>query len=293
MKQKLKRWVTMCLALAMVLVSVVPGKVDAATTTKSMTLYVGEEAYVSNLYDVKSASSSKKSVASVAKDKSYSTHANITAKKAGTTTVTVKTKKGTFKYKVTVKKLDITGSFIDLGNGYMLLKIKNNTKQTFTTVYLDYALKDANGEVQLKDSTSISDVVAGKTVYKQVYYTASAFTPDVSQCTMKATGDNRSLSAKYTNASSKVTAVVTPEIDGTDIKYTIKMTNTLKKQSVSGDVYLLVYDENGNLVDETSTSFYLKGGAVDTSVRTCFFYGKDNVSSYTYKTSVVAYYYTY
>jgi hypothetical protein len=139
------------------------------------------------------------------------------------------------------------------------------------------------------------DVVAGKTVYKQISYNNSAFTPDLSQCTVKATADDRSLNAKYTNASSKVSTSVTEEkdISGQTIAYTIKTENTLKDKSVTGDVYILVYDENGKLAGTTSTSIYLQGGAVDTSTRTCYFSSGTDVSHYTFKFSTVAYYTTY
>jgi hypothetical protein len=233
-------------------------------------------------------------VAPVAKDRSSSYRASITAKKAGKATVTIKTKGDTAKLNVTVKKLDVTGTFIDEGNGYLLLKVKNNTKQTFTTVGFKYTLKDASGEVMEETTTSVSDVVAGKTVYKEISYKQNTYTPDLSQCTVKAVSDSRSTNAKYTNASSKVTTTVTDERDtsGKSIKFTIKNKNTLK-QNVSGNVYILVYDADGNLIDETSRSFYLKSKATDTTSTTCYFYTGTDVSTLTYKVFTVAYYTTY
>jgi hypothetical protein len=294
MKKCIKKIVSMFLVFAMVIAVAAPGVVQAKTQTKSLTLYVGEVYNLSATYQIKSVSSSKKSVAPVAKDSSSTYRANITAKKAGKATVTIKTKGGNAKYNVTVKKLDVTGTFTDLGHGNMLLEIKNNTKQTFTAVGLKYTLKDASGEVMEETTTSVLDVVAGKTVYKKIYYNQNSFTPDLSQCTVKAVSDSRSTNAKYTNASSKVNTTVTDERDvsGRSIKFTIKNKNTLK-QNVSGNVYILVYDADGNLIDENSRSFYLKSKATDTTSATCSFYTGTDVSTLTYKVSTVAYYYTY
>jgi hypothetical protein len=249
---------------------------------------------LSATYQIKSVSSNKKSVAPAAKDKTSTYKAQITAKKAGKATVTIKTTGGTVKYNVTVKKLDVTADFTDIGNGYLLIKAKNNTKQTFTTVELKYTLKDASGEVMEETTTPVYDVVAGKTVYKKISYNQSTFTPDLSQCSVKAVSDYRSTNAKYTNASSKVTTTVTDERDvtGRSIKFTIKHKNTLK-QTVSGNVYILVYDADGNLVDENSRSFYLKSKATDTTSASCYFYTGTDVSTLTYKVVTVAYYYTY
>jgi hypothetical protein len=278
----------------MVIAAAAPGVVQAKTQTKSLTLYVGEVYTLSATYQIKSVSSNKKSVASAAKDSSSTYRANITAKKAGKATVTIKTKGGNVKYSITVKKLDVTGTFIDEGNGYLLLKIKNNTKQTFTTVGFKYTLKDASGEVMEETTTLVSDVVAGKTVYKEISYNQNTFTPDLSQCTIKAVSDNRSANAKYTDVSSKIKTTVTDERDTSErsIKFTIKTKNTLKK-NVTANVYILVYDANGQLIDENSRSFYLKSKATDTNSATCYFYTGTDVNTLTYKVSTVAYYYTY
>jgi hypothetical protein len=228
----------------------------------------------------------------VAKDKSNNTHANITAKKAGKTTITVKTKNGTMKYNVTVKNLDITGTLKDMGNGQLLVTIKNNTAQTFDYVTMSYTLKDETGDVKDQDTMTVSDVVAGKTVYKSIYYSQSVFTPDLSQSSVKVTGDSRVLSAKYTDASKKVTTDVTLEEEDTStMKFYIKTTNKLKKQNLSGYVYIRVYDETGSLVDLLAYPFALQGSAVDTGTRSSYFKSDTDISNYTYKVTTVAYYY--
>ncbi len=63
---------------------------------------------------------------------------------------------------ITVKKLDITVKLTDMGKGYMLLTVKNNTKQTFTQIAVDYVLKNDQGATFKTDTTTVSDVVAGK-----------------------------------------------------------------------------------------------------------------------------------
>jgi len=293
MKKLFKGIVTVCLALAMIVTMIAPVTAEAATT-KSLTLYKGEAMYVSGLGTVKSVSSSKKSVVAASKDTTYSGRVNLTAKKTGTATITIKTSSSTVKYKITVKKLDITVKITDLGDGYLLLAAKNNTKQTFSAVELTYTLKNAEGETVVKDTANVYDVVAGKTVYKKVYYSQSSYTLDVSQCTATATADDRSLSTTYKNASTKVTPTVTMTDKGSGtLSLTVKSQNKLKSKSASGYHYIRIYDENGKLVDVLSVSFYLKAGAVDTVSRNVYFGSSVDVSNYTYKVTTVAYYRVY
>jgi hypothetical protein len=284
---------SMCLAFVMAFVLLQPLSVQAATKSKSLTLYKGEEIYVSNYSTVKSVSSSKKSVATVAKDKQYDTHANITAKNTGKSTVTVKTKSGTVKYNVTVKKLDIKGTLTDMGDGNLLLAVKNNTKQTFTAITVTYTLKDESGEIIKKDTKTISDVVAEKTAYSTVSYDARSYSIDLSQCSVKAENDSRSLSATYKNASSKVTTTIEREDASGTLKLSIKSKNTLKDNAVSGYNYIRIYDENGDLVYLIASSLYLKGGAVDTVTRSAYFSSDTDTSQYTYDVTTVAYYTIY
>ena len=74
-----------------------------AAKTKEITLIKGEKiSYNADNYNVKSVSSDKKSVVSVKKNEDESTEIVLTAKEKGTANVTVKTERGTKKYKVTV-----------------------------------------------------------------------------------------------------------------------------------------------------------------------------------------------
>ena len=52
MKQTMKRLVTFCLAVAMMLSLFPAMTAKAATKTENLTLYVGEAIYVTNYYDV-------------------------------------------------------------------------------------------------------------------------------------------------------------------------------------------------------------------------------------------------
>jgi hypothetical protein len=178
-------------------------------------------------------------------------------------------------------------------SGELLLTVKNNTKQTFDSVTLSYTLKGADGDVITKDTKTIYDVVAGKTVFSYLSYDNRNYTLDLSQCTVKAAGDSRSISYTYTDASKKVKTTVTPEWDGSNIKFSIKSKNTDKTHTVSGYNYIRVYDEDGNLVDLISDSIYLKAGAVNSTTRSSYFSSSIDTSGYTYKVTTVAYYYTY
>ena len=117
MNKVMKKLLCACLALAM-LITILPPVTAQAAKTKSVVLYKGEVVEVSdNFYStVKSVSSSKKAVVAAKKDSKRNYKAILTAKKAGKSTVTLKTKNGTFKYVVTVKNYDFTVSFKNIGN---------------------------------------------------------------------------------------------------------------------------------------------------------------------------------
>ncbi len=291
MKKICKRLVTVCLAFAMLVTMITPVTTEAATKTEKLTLYVGEEIYATNFYTVKSASSSKKSVATVAKDKKNDSHANITAKKPGTTTITVKTSRGTMKYAITVKKLDFTVSFKDMGHGNILMIVKNKTKQTFDYVSVTYALRNNLGEVVEKDTVSVSEVVAGRTAYKELSYNSYTYTVDAAQCSGKVAAADRNVNYTYKNVSSKIKVKVTEKDEGDKIELTLKSTSKLKKESATIMHYILVYDANNNVIDMMTVYDYLKAGAVTTDSRNVYktLYGPYDH----YKVITVAYCKTY
>ena len=157
MNKLTKRVLSVFLALAMIVTILPPVTAQAATKTEKMTLYKGEIVKNYVYGTLKSVSSSKKAVATVKKD---SGNAVITAKKPGKATISIKTNRGTFKYAVTVKKLDVTATLSDMGNGNMLLTVKNNTKQTFTYVSVDYVIKNDQGETVKTDTSQRLTVLA-------------------------------------------------------------------------------------------------------------------------------------
>lgn len=261
MKKWMKKLLTLCLALTMVVSVIAPVTAEAKTRTKSITLYKGETIYITDYSKVKSASSSKKSVVKAARDKKDNTHTNVYALKAGKSTVTIKTKYGTVKYVITVKNPSFTVKLKDLGNGKVLLSVKNNTKQTFDRLGVEYTIRDADGNECQKDDTIVYYAVAGKTVYDTIYYNSYSIDADISQSSAKVVALSHDPDYKYTNQSSKVTTRVKEEDD----KLVITSKNTSKGVSVSGANYVLFYDAAGNIVYEDRDSFYLSKGAVDTS----------------------------
>lgn len=113
MNKAMKRVITVCLAFAMALVLVTPASVEAATKNESLTLYKGETYtwYLTSVKSLSSASSTKKAVAAVKANKSKKQY-TISAKKEGSTVVTVKGKDyyghtKTLKVKVTGCKAEV------------------------------------------------------------------------------------------------------------------------------------------------------------------------------------------
>lgn len=263
MNKLTKRVLSVFLALAMIVTILPPVTAQAATKTEKMTLYKGEIVKNYVYGTLKSVSSSKKAVATVKKD---SGNAVITAKKPGKATISIKTNRGTFKYAVTVKKLDVTATLSDMGNGNMLLTVKNNTKQTFTYVSVDYVIKNDQGETIKTDTKLVDDVVAGKTVYDYVYYDSYHYTIDETLCSAKVVGDDRSLIAKYKNVTSSIKTTIDEDTSAADtIKLTIKSKNTLKKEAAYVDHYVLIYNSMDQVIGLKTVSFYLKAGKLDTN----------------------------
>ena len=248
MNKVMKKLLCACLALAM-LITIIPPVTAQAAKTKSVVLqYKGEVVEVSdNFYStVKSVSSSKKAVVAAKKDSKRNYKAILTAKKAGKSTVTLKTKNGTFKYAVTVKNYDFTVSFKNIGNDYLLMSVKNNTKTTFDDLQLTYTLCNSAGDVIEKKEKNVSDLLPGKKSYEKI--SVYGMDVDPSQCTAKAKASSRSLDAKYTNLNSKIKFTTSEEKSGDDTEISVKMKNNSKK-SARGTVFVFVYDANGNILD--------------------------------------------
>ena len=171
MKQAMKRLVTFCLAVAMI-AAFLPATV-AKAATKSMTMYKGEALSFTTYSTVSKVSSSKSKVVKASKNKEDDIYTDLIAKATGKSTVTIKTKNGTNKLNITVKKLDMTAKVVSVAGGYATLAIKNNTAQTFDKIEVTYTLKDANGEVVKQDAEIVYHVLAKKTSYDSVYVSSS------------------------------------------------------------------------------------------------------------------------
>lgn len=242
------------------------GNISYTATGWERDAWCGEAIYFTDYSKVKSVSSSKKSIVKVEKDKERNTHANLYAKKTGKSVVTIKTGSGTTKYNVTVKKLDVSVKMSDMGGGNILLTVKNNTKQTFDDVTIEYTLKDPDGNVFDKEQVNVYDVVAGKTVYKSIYYSAYTYSVDIEQSSGKAVSASHNPSKKYKNQSSNIS--VSDKIDGDKLILTTK--NKAKNVNVSGCNYILFYDASGKVIDLMTSSLYLKAGEVDTSSKSLY-----------------------
>ena len=289
MSKLMKRVVTACLALAMAVTLLAPVTTQAATKTQNVTLYKGEvlKSYVYGT--IKSVSSSKKTVVSAKKD---SGNVEMTAKKTGKATVSIKTNRGTYKYVVTVKKLDITAKISDMGDGYLLLTVKNNTKQTFTSVLVDYVIKNDQGATVKSDSRLVSGVVAGKTVYELLSYDQYSYTVDETKCSAKAVADNRSLTAKYKSVASKINTKIDEDTSEEDtLKLTFKSKNTQKNEAANVSHYVLIYNAMDQVIGLRTVSFYLKAGKTDSyEIKIDKKYGYKDYDHY--KVVTVAYSYT-
>ena len=253
MNKVMKKLLCACLALAMLITIIPPVTAQAATTTKKLTLYVGEkfEVYVT-CKSLSSVSSSKKTVAKVSKSGKKVT---IVAKKAGSANVTItgkdwynKTQK--LVYKITVKKPTFSCKVQPLNNGYVLISAKNTTGAMFDRATLSYTLKDTSGEVVKKDSTSISRLFAKKVHYEKIYV-GTNYEIDCDASSASVSGVGRYYPDKtYKNIASGAVEYKELNVEETDsqIKFDLKLKNTLKKE-VTLKYYVIAYDANDNIID--------------------------------------------
>ena len=289
MKQAMKRIVTFCLVVAMIAILLPVTDVQAAT--KSMTMYKGEVLSYTTYSTVSKVSSSKSSVVKAAKNKEDDIYTDLTAKATGKSTVTIKTKNGTNKLNITVKKLDMTAKVVSVAGGYVTLSIKNNTAQIFDKIEVTYTLKDANGEVVKQDAEIVYDVLAKKTAYDSVYVGSSqAELIDLSSCTAKVTGIVHDPRYIYKDVSSKVKATVKDEKESdTSIEFSVTTKNTTN-ETVSGRYYVMLYDAADTLIGVDSRSIYLSKKATNTS--TSGYISKYSYPEYDHYKIVVQAYYT-
>lgn len=260
MKKVMKRVITACLAFAMILALVTPASVEAATKNESLTLYKGETYtwYLTGVKSLSSASSTKKAVATVKANKSKKQY-TISAKKAGTSVVTIKGKDyyghtQSLKIKVTVAEPKFDLKLQKLDGNYILIRVKNNTKATFDRLAVRYSLKNSSGsEVAAKDEI-VYRVMSGKTAYESIYV-SSAADVDISQSSVKITAFDRNPEQKYkVLGKDKLSVTVTDEqVSDSSISFKLKKVNKTS-QYVYGEIYIISYDANGTIIDVSTSS---------------------------------------
>lgn len=274
MKHVCKKLVAFCAVVAL-FVTLFPG-ISAEAATKSVTLYKGEQIYFTDYGTVSKVSSSNSKVVKAVKDKENNRHTNLTAKKAGKSTVTIKTSYGTTKLQVTVKNLDFTVKKLAIAGGNVILSVKNNTAQIFDKIALSYTFKDAQGQVVKQDVEAVSRVPAKKTVYASIYVGSSqAELLDLASCSAKVTAVSHSPNYIYKDVSSKVKATVKDEKeDEKSVTFSVTTKNTTD-QDVSGNNYILIYDADNTIIGVERMSIYLAKKATNTSTN-------GRISKYTY-----------
>lgn len=263
MKKVMKRVITACLAFAMILALVTPASVEAATKNESLTLYKGETYtwYLTGVKSLSSASSTKKAVATVKANKSKKQY-TISAKKAGTSVVTIKGKDyyghtQSLKIKVTVAEPKFDLKLQKLDGNYILISLKNNTKATFDRIAVKYSLKDSSGSELAAKEEKVYRVMSGKTAYERIYV-ASAADVDISQSSVKITGFDRNPDQKYKVLGKDKLSVTVTDEQASDTRITFKLKEVNKtSQYVYGEVYILSYDASGNIIDLNNGSIYL------------------------------------
>lgn len=283
MNSVMKRLSVALLALS-VLVSLLPAlPAQAATTKKNITMYVGESFTYTDYSTVKSTASSKKAIVTVKKDSSSPKYSVFTAKKAGTAVLTIKTKNGTTKINVTVKKLAMTIRLKDLGDGEILVTVKNNTKQVFEDVTVAYTLVDADGNEVKADDVRVYSILPGKNSYSTISYNNYSFSVDVENSKASISVLDRSPSRSYKDVSAKIKTTISDETSEDSVVVSITTKNNYTDYAY-GNHFILIYNAEDQIIGCTSRSFYLKSKASDTTSVTLYlnlYEGYDHYKVYT------------
>ena len=253
MKKTFMAVMAMCaMAFALCVTSVTA---EAATKTKKLTLYEGEEQsyYYIGVGTIKSVKTSNKKVVTAKKKGTYSI---IKAKKKGSAKVTVKGKYGKFIHKITVKaapRFEYTVS--NIRSGYVGIKVKNTSGMYADNVKTNVIFCDANGNPIYTQMVYFYYVGAKKDVYEDIYLgTTTASSVDLSK-TKYETSYTRYPSYTYKDYTSKTTYTVSVSNGyayvGTRISSAAKSTHYYAAFSV---VYK---DAAGNVVGYDDSYSYL------------------------------------
>lgn len=294
MKIVTKKAVSAFLALAMIIIIISPVSVQAASKIEGLTLYV-DEVCTEMVFckSMSSVSSSSKSVATVKVDTSEKKY-TITAKKAGTTTITVKLKdysnrSQTLKVNVTVKKSSFSYKLQQLDGGYVLLSVKNNTKQTFDRGELAYCLKSTDGKVIRKETTSVYKLIEGKTYYKKICVGRN-YEVDCNDFTAELSDLYRAEPEKSyeTISSDEVTyKKVNVEKEKGKTIFDLMLTNTLNRD-VQISYYVIAYDADDKIIDVPSMGITTIGKKENKTVK----YNCVDTSCDSYKIVIQGFYIT-
>lgn len=254
-KKKLK---TVLAMLVMVMAFSLAGiTAEAATKTKKMTLYVGEKytySYI-GLGSIKSVKSSKSSVVTAKKKKGK--YNEMTAKKKGSATVTVKGSRGTYKYKITVKsKPNFEVKIEPRTDGYVTVKVNNKSSVYCNNLKVEFSFKNAAGQEVTTDRAYIYYLGAKKSAVDEIYpYPNKGI--DYSKTTYKVIYD-RDPDRNYSDYTKKV-KFSTSKKNG---KVNVKTSITYKKRA---DVYaaytIYFYDAKGNVVNIRDGYNYMSGSS--------------------------------
>ncbi|WMJ89505.1 hypothetical protein [Anaerocolumna sp. MB42-C2] len=245
------------LLVTMVLILLLSGypatSAKAAFNTLSAVMYEGQD-YNYNFLGMgkieKVTYSNKKAASTV---KIEDTTLYFKANKAGATTITVKGKAYTYTIKLTVKKTDITASFVKkLQDGTYLVKITNKTKDGYVE-YVSFAtvLRSSDGGFLKFDDVTAAALNPGATVY-ETYEPDEDYNVDLSKSTLELNEFeiDTGLGIKFTDCTKKM--IVTDAKGGkvapgdTNFTFSIKNNNT----KVAANTYYTIawYDANGNTV---------------------------------------------
>lgn len=272
-KKKLRVVLTM---LVMMVAFSFAGLTAEAATTKKMTLYVGEK-YTYRYFGlgtIKSVKSSKSSVVTAKKKKGK--YNEMTAKKKGSATVTVKGSRGTYKYKITVKsKPKFEVKFERRADGYVTVKVNNKSSVYCNNVKVEVTFRNAAGQEVTTETAYMYYLGAKKSTATEVYpYPSNGI--DYSKTTYKLSYD-RDPERKYTDYTKKV-KFSTSLKNG---KVAVKTSITYKKRA---DIYagytVYFYDAKGNVVYIRDGYNYMSGSSKKYRTYTSEIYMPSDAVSY-------------
>jgi hypothetical protein len=252
-----------------------PAEVYAAKTT-TITMVKGEKLeFAADYYNVKSVSSSKKSVVTAKKNPDESTEVILTAKEKGTSNVSIKTDRGTKKYTIKVVGNSIKIKAVAQAGSYLIYEITNNTSVTFEHFYFNWTAKDSDGDELKTGNDYVSYLTAKSTAYASVYL-GYGNTASLKKSTAKAdlTGHKRYPQYKYTDQASKVKVTVTEKVSGSDVNFKVKFKSSVNEY-VSAVADVIFYDSDDNIIDVQNVSNSL--GKKETSTREINYYNAADI----------------